>query len=475
MEPRTLKFITDACGGVFRGVSGTDALCWTSRVSTDTRTLRAGDLFVAVRGETFDGHKFLNEAQERGAVAALIDSAAECATENHRLATIQVEDTRRAMGQVAAAYRGAWNKPMIAIAGSNGKTTTKELVACVLASSCCVAKSPESFNNDIGVPLTLLEIESRHDVAVLEVGTNHPGELRPLLEWVRPQYGVLTNIGHEHLEFFEDLEGVAREEGVLAEILPEDGWLVVGGDSPCIERVTSRSRAVVLRVGLSENNDWRVRVVSVGWDGTVFRLEGGCGAYEGEYKVPVAGRMIAVNAGLALAVASLLGVEHGAAREALTTFVPPKQRFHWWQQGGVRVIDDTYNANVDSMKAALQTLSDLPCSGRRVAVLGDMAELGGHTEAAHVEVGHFCSGVVDVLFAVGKHASRVVEVASGVGVMASAFESADAVGRTVLESLKPGDVVLVKGSRSGRLERVVQALRTGLQDRKEEARALPSL
>ena len=224
MEPRTLEFIAASCQGQL--VTGERSAC-VSRVCTDSRLAKPGDLFVAIKGDRFDGHDYAGQALGQGAVAALVNRSrlgqAEVAP------AIHVDETRQALGQLAARYRQDFDTPVIAIGGSNGKTTTKDILATLLGQRFETLSSEASFNNDIGVPLTLLRLQETHRAAVVEVGSNHPGEMQSLLSIVRPTIGVLTSIGREHLEFFGDLDGVLREEGALAEALPEEGCLFVNG------------------------------------------------------------------------------------------------------------------------------------------------------------------------------------------------------------------------------------------------------
>ncbi|MFM1557453.1 MAG: Mur ligase family protein, partial [Limisphaerales bacterium] len=220
MEPRPLQFVIEACGGQPRGI---DPAVKFQRVCTDTRKLQRGDLFVALRGENFDGNQFAAAAIATGAVAAVVDSPCDAPV-------ILVEDTRLAFGHLAAAHRAEMDATIFGIAGSNGKTSTKEMLAAILRAQMETLHSEASFNNDVGVPSTLMSIELRHRAVVLELGTNHPGELAPLVKMAAPQFGLLTGIGREHLEFFGNLEGVAREEGVLGELLPAGGKLFLYGD-----------------------------------------------------------------------------------------------------------------------------------------------------------------------------------------------------------------------------------------------------
>ena len=463
MDARSLKFIAEACGGEL--LSGPDEAL-VSRACTDSRQVQAGDLFIAIAGEKFDAHDYLIEVARKGAAALLIARTKAGSASNlaGSVGLIAVDDTRLALGKLAARYRSDFNLPIVAVGGSNGKTTTKELLAAVLRQKFNTLWSEASFNNDIGVPLTLLKLDRNHGAAVIEVGTNHPGELPPLLRIVQPQFGVLTNIGREHLEFFTNLDGVAREEGWLAEFLPASGKLFINGDDDWTPEIIRRTKAAVVKVGFGEKNDWCARNVRVGEDGVRFEVESPKSEFTGEYRLRVLGRHQVPNALLALAAGRELGVTPEQARRGLAECAPPKMRLQIWEANGVRVLDDAYNANADSMLAALQTLHDLPCSGRRVAVLGDMAELGPHTAEAHREIGRHSMEVgVNCLVAVGKFARETASAARAAGLkdveeFANVPEAAAAVTRLV----RPGDLVLLKASRATGLEKVGDALKSGL-------------
>ena len=321
--------------------------------------------------------------------------------------------------------------------------------------------SDASFNNDIGVPVTLLRLEKSHAAAVLEVGTNHPGELAPLVEMIQPKYGVLTSIGREHLEFFGDLAGVAQEEGALAERLPADGKLFLNGDSEWASPIAKRARAGVVRVGVGKANDWRAGEIHHDKNELGFRVDGPLPEFCGAYKLRLLGRHQAVNALFAIALGAELGLSAAEIRRGLAACEPPKMRGQLWEAGGVQVFDDCYNANADSMIAALQTLLDLPCNGRRVAVLGDMAELGAGSEAAHEEVGRHAAKLgVGQLIAVGKNASVLARGAKAAGLnRVLEFPDVESAMMGLKNFVKAGDLVLLKASRSTRLERIEEALR----------------
>ena len=430
------------------------------RVVTDSRQIQAGDLFFAIKGERFDGHDFLDEVAGKGAVAVVIERA-RLPARLPACAVILVDQVRRAYGQLGAAYRREFALPVVAVGGSNGKTTTKELIAAVLRGQFPTLGSEASFNNDIGVPATLLRLEKSHQAAVLEVGTNHPGELAPLVKLIQPRYGVITTIGREHLEFFGDVAGVAEEEGWLAELLPADGKLFVNGDNEWTERLAKRTRATVVRVGWNDGNAWRARDVRMDSNGTAFHVDAPKPEFCGEYQINLLGRHQVVNALFAISVGEELGLDRAVIQRGLNECKPAKMRLQFWEANGVRVLDDGYNANADSVIAALEVLRDLPCKGRRVAVLGDMAELGRESEAAHAEVGRRAAETgVSQLFAVGQMASVMARSARAAG-LNRVIELADVdVACGALKTfLKPGDVVLLKASRATRFERVAEFLR----------------
>lgn len=463
MDPRDLQSLAHDCGGTLLAAQPGLSVC---RVCTDSRTTQPGDLFVCLRGPNFDGHAFAAAALRRGAVAVLGEAGR---LDGQPLAgpRVLVPDSRAALGRLAAAHRRRFALPVVAVAGSNGKTTTKELVAAVLRQRWRTLASPASFNNDIGLPLTLLELDARHEAAVVEVGTNHPGELAALLHVARPTHGVLTRLGREHLEFFGDLEGVIEEEGALADFIPSAGALVMVGDGPGAERIRRRARARVVRVGWSAENDWQVLSASISEAGTDFKVRSPWTGLGGEYHLRLLGRHQVENALLALAVGAELGLRRDELEAGLRAAQPARRRLQLTVVGGVRILDDSYNANADSMRAALETLGDLDCGGRRIAVLGDMGEQGAHAAAAHSEVGRAAADAgVTLLFAVGQWARTMAGGARAGGLRAcECFADAAGAAEALLRLVRPEDLVLVKASRSSRLDAVVDLLQRGLAAR----------
>ncbi|MCC7376995.1 MAG: UDP-N-acetylmuramoyl-tripeptide--D-alanyl-D-alanine ligase [Verrucomicrobiales bacterium] len=456
MEPRTLEYLADACQGECRGVVPERVV---SRLSTDSRDIQAGDLFVGISGDRFDGHDFVGDALERGAVAAVVSRAQ--AARFDGAPVILVDDPRRALGRMAARYRADFHLPVVAVAGSNGKTTTKELIGTVLSGCFETLRSRESFNNDVGVPATLFGLESRHLAAVVEVGTNHPGELAPLLRMAQPRIGVMTHVGEEHLEFFGSLAGVIEEEGWLADLLPPDGVFILPGDPVWSRQVAARCRCRVVRVGRDPKSDWRLLETETDARGTTFSVRGPRADLTGEYRVNLLGNHQVSNALLAAAAAAEFGLSREEIRRGLAQCTPARWRMNRWQVDGVEVIEDCYNANLDSTLAALETLRIFPCSGRRAVVLGGMAELGVHTSRAHAAVGRRAAELgIDRLLAIGDLASVSAESASDAGLsQAIVVDTLETAASHLRAWLRPGDCLLIKGSRSAHLERLSALLR----------------
>jgi UDP-N-acetylmuramoyl-tripeptide--D-alanyl-D-alanine ligase len=378
---------------------------------------------------------------------------------------LTVQDTRQALGRLAARYRQEFELLVMAVAGSNGKTTTKELLASVVRQGFCAHWSPASYNNDVGVPLTLLGLESRHQAAVVEAGTNHPGELAGLLEMIRPGWGVMTSIGREHLEHFEDIDGVVAEEGELARCLPAEGRLFLLGDDPAASAMAINTRAQVVRVGMGRANDWRVTETRFEKGGMFFEVETRRSGFAGGYRVNLVGRHQVMNAVLAMAVGAEMGMRRDDVARGLAECAVAPRRMQLWEGEGIQVLDDSYNANADSTLAALQTLIELPCQGRRMAVLGDMAELGAASERAHEEIGRRAAELgVDQLIAVGRMAGVMGTAARDAGLnRVVELASPEAAAHAVRRLVRRGDLVLVKASRATRLEQVSDALRGGIE------------
>lgn len=397
---------------------------------------------------------------EAGAVAAVVAENKVASLPKH-FPLVVVNDTRVALGKFAARYRQDFSPIVIGVAGSNGKTSVKDLIFTVLNEKIDTVASEASFNNDIGVPQTLLRIESKHRAAVLELGTNHPGELAPLIGMVQPKIGVITSIGREHLEFFGDLDGVAKEEGTLAEMLPKNGLLVINGDSPEVKSIIHRAKCRVVKVGVGEHNNWIIEPLTTSEEGTRFRLAAPDANWSGEWSVGLLGRHHAINAALAIVVGKELEVGRAEIQRGLSNCRPAKMRMQVERINGATILNDAYNANADSMCVALRTLAEFPARGRRIAILGDMAELGETAAAAHREVGSLAGELkIDHVVAIGRHSILTADCARAAGAgNASAFLDFNTAVAAILHLAQADDVILVKASRSAKLERVVDALR----------------
>jgi UDP-N-acetylmuramoyl-tripeptide--D-alanyl-D-alanine ligase len=460
MNPITLQQVLQATGGrsLFNRV--TDAAQIRS-VSSDSRYVEPGAVFFAIRGERVDGHDYLPEVASKGAVAAVVDHVPKIDLPN--LKFIVVPDARKAMGKLATFVRKQFGVcKVIAVGGSNGKTSTKHLIAAALSCRLKGSISPKSFNNDIGVPLTIFPADPNQDYLVLEMGTNNPGEIRELTHMARPDMGVITNCSAEHLEGLGDLMGVRTEEASLIEGIREGGMLAVNGDDPQLLEAVRHFKGKLVRFGFLPSNDLFATDVQVHDDGTSFRLNN----RTQRVFIPMIGRHNALNALAAIAIARRFGLPEDEVIVSIATSSKPEMRMQRLDAGGVAILNDAYNANPASMRAGLETLLDFEPAGRngkRVAVLGDMRELGTTTERYHREVGQFVASrkeEIDLLVCVGESMKWTAESAAAAGFDApiktyvDASDAASAVGRLV----KRGDLVLVKGSRGMRLERVVEQL-----------------
>jgi UDP-N-acetylmuramoyl-tripeptide--D-alanyl-D-alanine ligase len=456
MKPLTLNEIRQAVGG--RALNAVPAAAKPiGVVSTDSRQVAAGSLFVALRGENFDGHHYLAQAATGGAIAAIVEEAPAEAVAGLHL--IGVADSRQALGRLASVARKTLRGKVIGVAGSNGKTGTKHLIHAALSAKLRGTVSPKSFNNDIGVPLTLLPAEPSQDYVVVEMGTNHRGEIRVLTKMATPDIAVITNCGLEHLAGLGDLAGVRIENASITEGMNERGLLVVNGDDDELLAAVASYRGRRITFGHKPSNDLFATDVQCALDGVRFRLN----KSRLIVFVPLLGKHTAVNALAAIAIARRMGVAEEAVVAGLATATGPEMRLQRMDAGGVTIINDAYNANPNSMRAALETLSALTPKTRRVAVLGDMLELGETSEQCHREIGELAGSCgLGVLACVGENAKHIARAAAGPLKMSAdcvmRYPDAQAAAADVPKWLNDGDLVLLKGSRGIHLELVARAI-----------------
>ena len=440
------------------------------RVHADSRSVRNGDLFVALPGERFDAHEFVPAALGAGAAAAIVRRDYAPGSSPAAAVLIGVDDPLRAYQQLAAAHRARFSMPVVAVTGSNGKTTTKEMVTAVLRERWRTLKTEGNLNNRIGVAQTLFRLNATYEAAVIEMGVDDMGQTTRLCEIARPTLGLITNIGPDHLEFFKTMDRSAESKAELLAELPAGGAAILNADDRYFGLFRKRARGRVVSFGLSSGADVRAEKIEPhGRDGTQFKLvlPGRSRALLARIRVP--GEHNVTNALAAAAVGVALDVPGTAIVAGLAKFRPAAMRSQIEMRHGVRIIVDCYNANPASTRAAVRLLAESKAKGRRVAVLGDMLELGPTTAELHAEVGAYVAAQrIDALIASGPLARNLAQGARTAG-MTAVQEAADApaAAAELLALVEPGDVVLVKGSRGMRLERVVQALR----DRKPKARS----
>lgn len=438
------------------------------RLSTDSRDIGEGDLFVAIAGERMDGHDFVPAALKKGAVGALVRDdyrlpASAPGRAGRAPVLLGVPDTLRAYQQLAAYHRNRFQIPVVAVTGSNGKTTTKEMVADVLAQRWPVLRTEGNLNNRIGVPQTLFRLAPRHKAAVVEMGVDQVGQTARLCEIVRPTVGLITNIGPDHLEFFGTMDVSAQAKGELLEFLPPEGSAVLNADDPYFGYLASRTRCEVFSFGLSSKAQVRAERLTMGSrQGTQFLLRLPGRSKPQPVSIRVHGLHNILNALAAAAVGHVMGLNPGTIAEGLARFRPAAMRSQVLTVGGIRIINDCYNANPASMKAAIDLLLALGAGGRAVAVLGDMLELGSSAPDLHREVGaYLAERGVAYLIACGTLGKHVAEGARAAGMAAEhVVHEPDAAraGAALKGMVQDGDVVLVKASRGMKMEQAVELL-----------------
>ncbi|HUQ95594.1 MAG TPA: UDP-N-acetylmuramoyl-tripeptide--D-alanyl-D-alanine ligase [Bryobacteraceae bacterium] len=420
--------------------------------SVDSRTLAGGDLFFALRGPVHDGHTWLGDVFAKGASAAVVDHIPANASPEWTL--LVVKDTQEALEQLGAWARQRWGKDLIAVTGSAGKTTTKDIIATFLSVAMPVGKTAGNLNNHIGLPLTLLRLAEETSAAVVELGMNHAGEIAALARIAKPRVGVVTNAGAAHVENFDSIEGVAAAKRELIEALPVEGVAVLNADDERVAKFAASFQGRTITYGLSEKADVRAEAVNYSSDGVRFRT----GGVTLESKL--AGRHGVSNLLAGVAVCSIYGIDPGRLKEAARAIEPGPMRGRRFEKDGILHFNDCYNSNPDAARAMVDLLA-VTAATRRLAVLGEMLELGRWSEPLHRDLGIYVArSGLNVLIGIRGAAKHAVEAALEAGIPADAayfFEEPEEAGRMLRKLARAGDAILWKGSRGTRVELALES------------------
>lgn len=461
MEPLSVRDIAGAIEAKL--VKGEKNPCINS-ISTDSRSLKEGDLFFAIKGDRFDGHDFLKDALSRGASGVVFEG-----NELKRALSlkeglfkkkifIQVDDTIKALGRFAAFYRNRFKIPFIAVTGTCGKTTTKDMVFELLSLKFKVLRNEGTKNNHIGLPVTLLQLDRSFDAAVLELGMNHFGEIDYLAGILKPHIGVITNVGPAHLEFVKDIDGVLKAKEELLRNLRLEDIAIVNGDDDRLAEALEKYKFKKITFGMKKGCEFRATDVNINKKITSFKLNNGT-----LFKLNLSGAHNIYNALAAIAVSSIFDIDMHSLRNALESFRPLNMRMKFTEINGMTIIDDTYNANPLSVKSAIDTLSGFN-GNRKIAVFSDMLELGENSEQLHKDIGNYvASKKIDLLITVGDLSGHIAYGAEGYGMKASNIynvkskkEAVDLLNRVA----KPDDILLFKGSRLTKMEELINCFTT---------------
>ncbi len=425
-------------------------------ISIDSRTIQPKDLYIAIKGKNLDGHKFVKEAYAKQAIGALVSEGKIKAQDS---ILIKVQDTTKALGNIARYYREKFKPLVIAVTGSNGKTTTKEMIATILSRRMQVTKAKGSFNNDIGVPLTILEMNSQTQALILEIEMNILGETRRLAQIAKPKIGVITNIGDTHLEFLGNRENVMKEKAELIESLEPEGTAIfnaddelvmaIGNDFPQIRRLT---------FGIKNQADvFATKITDMAEQGSHFLLND-----KYRIRLPVPGKHNIYNSLAAIATALSAGLDYASIIPGIEQFKPASMRLEILKIKDLLIVNDTYNANPQSMTAALETFTKITVDSRRIAIFGDMLELGKLSQTFHYNLGKEAAKAIDIIIAIGKFSKSVIDGAISSGMdknNLSTCKNNQAALTKLIDIIKPKDKILIKGSRAMLLEEIVQGIK----------------
>lgn len=443
MEKLSAVYISELCNG---RILGGDASI--TGIVRDNREINGGEMFVAIRGENFDGHNFVHDAEKKGASAVLVSQQ----VTGLKIPQIIVNDTVAALGEIAKGYLKTLPVRRVCITGSVGKTTTKEMCAEALSTSFKTHKTQGNYNNNIGLPLTVFGLDKSFEAAVFEIGTNHFGEILPLTMIAQPEVAVITTIGASHLEAFGTKEGVLREKTDIFKGLTEDGIAVLNGDDPLLWGLRGKIPYRVMWFGL-ENKECDIfgEIISNGAYESAFSVRGS----NEKFTIACAGEHNVRDALSAIAVGRALGIDDGAISKGLSRFKNTGMRQDIYEHNGVIVIRDCYNANPDSMCASLSLLRDFGATGKRICALGDMRELGEHAAEFHRQVGEFAASCADMVFVTGEYAESYF---NGAGEKCIICENKKNIADKLLKHMTAGDALLVKGSYGTKMWQVLEYL-----------------
>ena len=432
--------------GLLRDITGVPPNQPPTGIATDSRECLPGDLFIAISGATTDGHNYLAQVKQAGCQAALVTRIDESLGS---FLQIQVKDPVQTLGKIAGHWRSLFDLPVVGITGSNGKTTTKELLAHILSANRKVHLTQGNFNTSIGLPLTLLTLTAEHAISILEMGANQPGDIALLAHLARPTHGLITNVAPAHLEGFGSIEEVARTKGELFQALAQ-GTAFVNQDDPLVSRITVPGEKI--RFGFQPNCDFTGKIEYI--EDNSIRLSINDHILNTESK----NTTVAKNILAASAVAVNLGESWGTIRKQVSTFKPPPGRCVIKEIGGITIIDDTYNANLASVTAAIDYLIDFNTSGRHILVFGDMFELGEESAALHARVGHKASQAgLDAVFTIGKESLHTDAALAGISHHLH-YDAKSKLLEALVKFINPGDIILVKGSRGMEMETIIAEL-----------------
>ncbi len=431
-----------------------------SGVSIDTRRIREKEVFVAISGKRFDGHDFIEEAVKKGAGAVIYENPSKIKVFHENVIYLKVCDTLKALGDIACFHRRKFNIPVIAITGSSGKTTTKEMVAWVLGAEYSILKNEGTKNNLIGVPLTLLGVHSKHDLCIIEMGTNHFGEIKRLAEIAQPTCGIITNIGPAHLEFLKNLKGVYKEKIELLRQLKPPGIALLNKADIILSKLSRIKGQPIFFYGINRECDFKAsEIVYDGHNSISFLFNGH------PFKVNHCALHNVSNALAAIACGLIFGLDTDVIRQRLETFDHPEMRLKEVVLKHCVLYDDSYNSNPQSLKQAIDVLCRRNTSGRRILVMGDMLELGVQSEEFHIYFGRYVAKKpIDIFVTLGPFSRLAMDQACKNGMSGSCvyhFDDCVAVAAFLHENVREGDVVLIKGSRSLQMEKIVSLFREG--------------